>query len=89
MQKNIAKKTIILYIFKMLYNGSSWDKPLTQSQITNVLNSIGVECSKRTVARNIQYLIDFGLPIIKKKGNKGGYFYLKERDNFFVKEVQE
>lgn len=83
MKKTIAKKTIILYIFKLLYKGSSYEVPITLTQMTNVLNSMGVECSSRTVGRNVQYLIDFGLPIIKKKGNKGGYFYLKERDNFF------
>jgi len=84
MKKTIAKKTIILYIFKLLYNGSSFEKPLSATSITNVLNNIGVECSLRTVRRNLQYLIDFGLPVIKKKGINGGYYYLKERDNFFV-----
>ena len=84
MKKNIAKKTIILYIFKLLYNGSSYENPLSATQITNVLNSIGVECNVRTVRRNLQYLIEFGLPVIKKIGNRGGYYYLKEKDNFFV-----
>ena len=83
MQKTIAKKTIILYVLKLLYKGSSYGKPISLKQMTNVLHSIGVDCSKRTIARNIQYLIDFGLPIIHKKGLKGGYFYLKEKDNFF------
>ena len=79
----IAKKTIILYVLKLLYKGSSYEKPLTLTQITNVLNSIGVDCNKRTIGRNMQYLIDFGLPVIHKKGKNGGYFYLKEKDNFF------
>lgn len=83
MQKTIAKKTIILYVLKLLYKGSSWEKPITLSQMTNLINSMGIECSKRTISRNIQYLIDFGLPVIKKKGKNGGYFYLKEKDNFF------
>ena len=83
MQKNIAKKTIILYIFKILYNGSSWYKPVTSAQITHVLNDMGIVCTQRTVVRNVQYLIDFGLPIFKKKGKKGGYFYHKKMDNFF------
>ena len=68
MQKTIAKKTIILYVLKLLYKGSSWEKPITLSQMTNLINSMGIECSKRTISRNIQYLIDFGLPVIKKKG---------------------
>ncbi|MBO5480814.1 MAG: hypothetical protein J6A63_06480 [Clostridia bacterium] len=79
----IAKKTLILYILQMLYKGSSWDNPITVMQMTNVLNSMGINCNKRTIGRNIQYLIDFGLPVIRKKGKNGGYFYLKEKDNFF------
>ena len=82
MQKTIAKKTIILYVLKLLYKGSSWENPITIAQMTNVLNSMGVECSQRTISRNVKYLITFGLPIIRKKGNRG-YFYLKERDDFF------
>ena len=83
MKKLIAKKTIILYVFKMLYRGSSRDRPITQTQITHVLNSMGVDCDRRTIGRNIQYLIDFGLPIFRRKGKNGGYFYYKEKDNFF------
>lgn len=83
MQKTIAKKTIILYVLKLLYKGSSWERPVTLTQITNILHSMGIECNKRTIGRNVQYLIDFGLPVIKKKGKNGGYFYLKEKDDFF------
>ena len=83
MKKTIAKKTIILYVLKLLYKGSSWENPISLTQMTNVINSLGVACDKRTISRNIQYLIDFGLPVIRKKGKNGGYFYLKERDDFF------
>ena len=83
MKKEIAKKTIILYILKLLYKASSFDKPIKIKQITNVLNNIGVTCDRRTVSRNIQYLIDFGLPVIRKIGKYGGYFYNKELDKIF------
>ena len=83
MEKNIAKKTIILYVLKLLYKGSSKDKPITLLQMTHVINSLGVACNRRTVGRNMQYLIDFGLPIVKKTGKNGGYYYDKEKDNFF------
>ena len=83
MKKKIAKKTIILYILKLLYKGSSFDKPIKINQITNVLNNIGVVCDRITVSRNIQYLIDFGLPVIKKTGANGGYYYSKELDKIF------
>lgn len=76
MKKSIAKKTIILYVLKILQEGSSKDKPITQTSIAKVLNSIGVLCDRRTVGRNIDYLIEFGYPIKKIKGG-GSYFEKK------------
>ncbi len=83
MPKEIAKKTIILYILKLLYRGSSKQKPIKLTQITHVLNSIGVQCTRKTVSRNVQYLIDFGLPIYQKQGRNSGYYYAQEEDTFF------
>lgn len=68
MKKQIAKKTIILYVLKMLEKGSSKEKPITQTNITKVLNSLGIPCDRKTVGRNIDYLIEFGYPIVKLKG---------------------
>ncbi len=73
MKKSIAKKTIILYVLKILQEGSSKEKPVSQASIARVLNSIGVPCDRKTVGRNIEYLIEFGYPIIKIKGG-GCYF---------------
>lgn len=78
MKKEIAKKTIILYVLKALTQGSSEEKPITQSSIAKVLNSIGIPCDRKTIGRNINYLIEFGIPIIKLKG--GGCF-IKKRKN--------
>ena len=68
MPKKIAKKTIILYVLKMLQQGSSKDKPITQTNMAKVLNSMGIACDRKTVGRNIDYLIDFGFLIVKLKG---------------------
>lgn len=68
MPKKIAKKTIILYVLKMLQQGSSKDKPITQTNMAKVLNSMGIACDRKTVGRNIDYLIDFGFSIVKLKG---------------------
>lgn len=73
MKKQIAKKTIILFVLKMLYQGSSKEKPITITNITNVLRSLGVPCDRRTVGRNIDYIMEFGLPVVKIKG--GGCYY--------------
>lgn len=79
MDKKIAKKTIILYVLKMLYQGSSKDKPVTMLNMTKVLNSLGVPCDRRTVSRNVDYLIEFGLPVVKIKG--GGCYYNHTAEN--------
>ena len=83
MKRAIAKKTIILYVLKLLYKGSTKEKPITIMQITHVLNSLEVACDRKTVSRDIKYLIDFGLPIQRVAGKHSGYYYDKERDNFF------
>lgn len=71
--KNIVKKTIILYVLKMLYLGSSKEKPITITNMTNVLNSMQIACNRKTVGRNVDYIIEFGLPVVKLKG--GGCYY--------------
>lgn len=75
MRKTIAKKTIILYVLKLLKNGSSKDKPLRCSSMAKVLNSIGVACDRKTIGRNINYLIEFGYKIEK---TPQGYYFVSE-----------
>lgn len=77
MPKKIAKKTIILYVLKMLQQGSSKEKPITQTNMAKVLNSMGVPCDRKTIGRNIDYLIEFGFPIVKIKG--GGCYIDKKK----------
>ena len=77
MNKKIAKKTIILYVLKMLKEGSSKNKPITITNMTHVLNSMGIPCERRTIGRNVDYIIEFGEPIIKIKG--GGCYYDHEK----------
>ncbi len=73
MKKPIAKKTIILYILKMLKDGSSKDKPITLTNMTKVLNSMDIPCDRKTVGRNVEYLIEFGYPIVRLA--RGGCYF--------------
>ncbi len=68
MKKHIAKKTIILYVLKMLKQASSKEKPLSYISMARVLNSLNVPCDRKTISRNVDYLIEFGYPIIRVKG---------------------
>lgn len=72
-KRKIAKKTIILYVLKILREGSSPMKPITISNIAHVLNSMDIPCDRKTVGRNVNYLIEFGYPI--KKLPRGGCYY--------------
>jgi len=68
MNKQIAKKTIILYVLKMIEKGSCKERPITFTNIAKVLKNLGIPCDRKTVGRNVEYLIEFGYPIIKLPG---------------------
>jgi predicted DNA-binding transcriptional regulator YafY len=72
-KKEIAKKTIILYVLDMLEKGSSKEKPITMLNMAKVLNSMDIPCDRRTISRNVDYLIEYGKPIVKIKG--GGVYF--------------
>lgn len=84
MQKNL-KKTIIVHILKILYNYTSYNYPATQTAIANYLNDIKIFCTRKTVGRNLKYLMDIGVPIKRKHCKNGGYYYDFENDTFFVR----
>ena len=73
MKKKIAKKTIILYVLKMLQEGSSEERP-----IAKVLNSMDIPCDRKTIGRNVDYLIDFGYPIAKLP--RGGCYFKNTKE---------
>ena len=79
------KKTIIVHILRELYNYTSYDYPVTQTTIVNYLNDIDIPCSRKTVGRNLKYLMLCGLPIKRKHCKNGGYYYDFENDNFFIR----
>ena len=83
--KNAAKKTIIIHVLRVLYCYTSKDYPVTQTHIANFLNDSGMPCDRKTVGRNIKYLIDAGAPIRKSTTEKRGYYYDSEDDKFFIK----
>ena len=73
------KRLIILYISDLLEQGTSITKPFSITRITNALNKLGVECERRTVSRNVNYLIAYGKPIVKLKNGK--VYYDKTKEN--------
>lgn len=73
------KRLIILYILDLLEQGTSVTKPFSITRITNALNKLGVVCERRTVSRNVNYLIAYGKPIVKLKNGQVYYDNKKEK----------
>jgi len=67
------KKITILYVLKILKEGSDKDHPVSQSVITKTINLLGIKCDRKTISRDIDCLIKFGYDI---KKNIGGGCYL-------------
>lgn len=72
LKKKIANKLIILYVLKALEDFPPY-MPVPYTSIAKVLNDLGVSCDRKTVSRNIKYLIEFGVPIVKV--GKGVYYF--------------
>ena len=86
MKKQIAKKTIILYILKMLEDYPEPNKPITYTDMSKTLKAMGIQCDRKTVGRNIDYLIEFGCPIVKEKGK--GCYLDKSNYKLLLKDVK-
>lgn len=76
-EKRLTKRAIILYVLNILKLYSSPETTVTQSVIANYLNDIGLSCDRKTVGRNIGYLIEFGYPILRVRGK--GYYLDREK----------
>lgn len=78
------KKTFILYVFKVLYCYTSKKHTVTQTQITDYLHDLGISCDRKTVGRNIGYLMKSGVPVCRIDGNIPAYYYDWNREDFFA-----
>ena len=92
MKKQIAKKTLILYVLKTLESYPEENKPITYTNMAKILNSIGIQYDKKTIGRNVNYLIEFGGPIVKVKNggcylDKKGHSPLLNNVNFKQKKM--
>lgn len=79
-----SKKNICLYVLKVLKEFSDEKHHITQTEIIKKLKEYGIDnCDRKTIARSIDYLIEFGYTIIKKVG--GGCYFINE--NFDMSEL--
>ena len=68
-----SKKQLILLILNELNVNSDEKHPLTQSEIARNISGEKYVCDRKTVCRNIKFLMDMGYPLRKKEKNKGFY----------------
>ena len=80
-------KTIIVHILRILYSFTTAEYTATQTDILHYLNDMGIPCCRKTVKRNIEYLVGMGAPIKRKEGRNGGYYYEHDRDRFLVRRI--
>lgn len=76
-----TKKQLILWVLNILNNESDESNPMTQTRIAEIISDV-YPCDRKTVSRNVRYLIEMGYPI--RKTSKG--FYM-EKKVFSVDEV--
>ena len=76
MRKDYATKTIIIHIFGVLQKYTSEEYPVSFSDIAKFLQGKVKSCDRKTVVRNVNYLIEDGFPIIKT--NDGKCYYDKK-----------
>lgn len=70
------KKMLNMLILEILKEHSDENHPLTQQQILRILKrDYGMECDRRSVKNNLEYLQEFGYEISMEKG-----YYLMERE---------
>ncbi len=77
MRKDYAKKTIIIHIYEALKQYTSEDNPVSYTDLARFFQESDRPCDRKTVARNVQYLIDDGFPIVKTENGKC-YFASKQ-----------
>ena len=87
-KQNKHVKTIIVHILRVLYSYTSLGHTATQTAIVHYLNDIGIPCCRKTVKRNIDYLVDMGVPIKRVPGRNSGYYFDHDNDNFFVRSLK-
>ena len=77
-----SKKALIILILRLIENETDKYTVLSQTKIANIISEV-MPCDRKTVGRNIQFLIDCGYPIIKTRQGvymDRRYFSIEEKD---------
>lgn len=78
MANQANQKLKLLYIMDLLREHSDEEHPLTAAGMIEELEQLGISAERKSIYRDIQVLLDYGLDIEKAPENNG--FYLANRD---------
>ena len=79
MGKSENQKLKLLYLRQLLETESDEQHPLGMQYIIERLESLGIKAERKSIYSDIEYLQQFGMDILLKKGRGGGY-YLASRE---------
>ncbi|MCQ2420374.1 MAG: WYL domain-containing protein [Clostridia bacterium] len=79
MGKTENQKLKLLYLRQLLEQESDEQHPLSMSYIIERLARLGIKAERKSIYSDMEYLQQFGMDILLKKGRGGGY-YLASRD---------
>ena len=75
MTKDNWQKIKLLKMMDMLRTESSLEKPLTTERICSTLEEQGIRCDRKTIAKDVQTLKNYGYVVgIKQIGHEKGYY---------------
>lgn len=80
MAKSEGQKLKLLYIVKMLEEGSDENHPLTTVDIIERLDAQGIHSERKSIYDDIAKLCDFGYDIVQVHSRVGGGYYLASRE---------
>lgn len=79
MAGNKNSKLKLLYLKEIFEKYTDEDNILNSNEIASLLNNHGIECERKSIYKDIEILIEYGMDIIKTTVPKKGYF-LASRD---------
>ncbi len=71
---NMENKSKILYLYKLLYEKTDEQNPLSTNEIITQLAKIGISLNRKTVASDIALLMEFGVDVITIRSSQNMYY---------------
>lgn len=80
MPKRSNQRLKIWYLYKILFENSDEDHPLTMKEILAALKNYGIDAERKSVYSDIELLTDAGVDIVSQRRRNGFVYYIGERD---------